>query len=171
MIYLITGIIRKIIHIFNIINIYGSMPYTEAFILEVFRVASIFPYAVPHCVTEDSELRGYLIPKGVSVYASIYSTHHDPEVWGDPENFRPDRFLSSDGSKVEKHESLLPFSIGKRQCPGELLARDQLFLFLTTLLQNFRICNEDGKPLPTLDIACGNIILEPHRYSVIMKGR
>jgi cytochrome P450 len=139
--------------------------------MEVLRISSIIPYGVPHRATEDTELRGYLIPKGVSVYASFYSTHHDPEVWGDPENFRPDRFLSSDGSKVERHESLLPFSTGRRTCPGELLARHQLFLFLTTLVQNFRICNEDGKPLPTLDTVPGNIVLDPYPYSVILKER
>ena len=147
------------------------MPYTEAFTMEVLRIRPAVPYGVPHAVTEDVEFRGFLIPKGTAVYSSIYSTHHDPDVWGDPENFRPERFLSSDGSKVEKHESFLGFSTGKRICPGEILARDQLFLFITTLAQTFRICNEDEKSLPTLEPVTGKVTLGPCRYAVVMKER
>jgi len=154
---------------FNFCN--SSLPYTEAFIMELLRISSVVSYGVPHAVTQDVEFHGYQIPKGTSVYASIYSTHYDPEVWGDPENFRPERFLSSDGLKVVKHESLIPFSAGKRQCPGKTLARDQLFLFVTTLAQTFRICNEEGSSLPTLEPVTGKMTLEPCRYSVVMKER
>jgi len=139
--------------------------------MELLRVTSIVSTGNPHAVTEDVEFHGYLIPKGTAVYSSLYSTHHDPEVWGDPENFRPERFLSKDGTRAERHESLIPFSIGKRSCLGELLARDQLFLFITSLVQRFNIVPEAGKPKPTLDPKLGQLTLEPHHFSVILKDR
>jgi len=147
------------------------LPYAESFILEIMRIISLTPVGVPHAVTEDVEFHGYFIPKGTALYASIYSTHHDPEVWGDPENFRPERFLSKDGTRAERHESLIPFSTGKRSCLGEVLARDQLFLFITSLVQRFSIVPEAGKPKPTLDPKHGQLSLEPHHFSVILKYR
>jgi len=92
-------------------------------------------------------------------------------VWGDPENFRPERFLSKDGTQVERHESLIPFSVGKRSCLGEVLARDQLFLFVECLAQRFNIISEPGKPKPILEAHLGQHKIEPHHYAVIMEGR
>jgi cytochrome P450 len=60
---------------------------------------------------------------------------------GDPENFRPERFLSPDGKSLEKKKGqhVIPFSLGKRACLGETLARVEFFLFLTSVVQAFRI--------------------------------
>ncbi len=134
------------------------------------RSASVVPLGLSHFATEDVEFHGFTIPKGTSLVSNLYSTHHDPEVWGDPENFRPERFLSKDGKTVVKHESLIPFSIGKRVCIGEILARDQLFLFIATLTQQFSIFAEAGKPAPTLETKIG-VTLQPLKYSLVMKER
>jgi len=139
--------------------------------MEIMRITSIVSYGVPHVATEDIDFHGFVIPKGTSVYSSLYSTHHDPEVWGDPKNFRPERFLSKDGTRAERHESLIPFSIGKRSCLGEVMARDQLFLFVTSLAQRFHIVPEPGKPKPTMDVNLGQLTLEPHHYAAILKDR
>ena len=148
------------------------MPYTEAFIMELLRMAPVLPVGVLHRTMDDIEFHGYFIPKGTTVLANLYSTHHDPEVFPNPESFRPERFLSEDGKSLgRKNESLIPFSIGKRVCLGEAFARDQLFLFITSLVQQFRITADPGTPQPSLEGILGKLTLQPQPYSVIMKER
>ncbi len=71
------------------------------------------------------------------VFYNIYYFHNDPEYWGDPEKFRPERFLEQvDGTtKLVKHERLVPFGFGRRICMGESLAKAELFLFTVLLIQ------------------------------------
>jgi cytochrome P450 len=139
--------------------------------LETLRISSIAPFAVPHQTTDHLKFHGYDIPKGTIIFANTFESHHDPEVWGDPEVFRPERFLSEDGKSTIRHEAFLPFSTGKRVCLGETLARDTLFLFLTCLAQNFEICKEPGAEMPTLDVKFGQLTLTPHPYNVVLKER
>ena len=60
--------------------------------------------------------------------------------WGDGEVFRPERFLTEgEGvTEVRRDEHFIPFSVGKRQCLGETLAKNELFLFFTALVQQYR---------------------------------
>jgi len=88
-----------------------KLPFTEASILEIQRLADIVPLGIPHAVTEDVQFRGYFIPKGTLVLSNMYSVHMNPELWPEPEKFKPERFLQR-GMKVEKKE-LIPFSVGK----------------------------------------------------------
>ena len=59
------------------------------------------------------EVGGYTIPKGTFILGNIHSLHNDPEVWGDPQNFRPDRWIDELG-RLKKNKNLLPFAIGKK---------------------------------------------------------
>ncbi|XP_064013341.1 cytochrome P450 1A5-like [Pogoniulus pusillus] len=120
------------------------LPYTEAFILEVFRHSSFPPFTIPHSTTKDTVLNGYYIPKDCCVFVNQWQVNHDEKLWKDPLTFNPERFLSADGTKVNKEdgEKVLLFGLGKRRCIGENIARWEVFLFLSTLLQQleFSIC-------------------------------
>ncbi|XP_039587809.1 cytochrome P450 1A5-like [Passer montanus] len=126
----------------------GTLPYTEAFILEMFRHSSFLPFTIPHSTTKDTVLNGYFIPKDRCVFVNQWQVNHDEKLWKDPETFNPERFLSADGTKVNKEdgEKVLVFGLGKRRCIGENIARWQVFLFLATLLQQleFSVC-EGGR--------------------------
>ncbi|XP_078597942.1 cytochrome P450 2U1-like [Branchiostoma floridae x Branchiostoma japonicum] len=125
-----------------------QMPYTEATLTEVSRLASIAPLSVPHAASNDVTFRGYHIPKGTVVQANLWAVHHDPQLWPDPHRFDPARFLD-DAGKFVKRDEVIPFSIGRRVCLGEQLARMELFLFFTSLLQRFSFKLPEGAPVPS----------------------
>ena len=107
----------------------------QAVIMEVQRMANIVPEGVHHRCREDVEVRGITIPKHTliaPIFGEVFRGNH----WENPDTFNPNRFMDADGNVV-KNELLIPFSIGKRVCPGESLAKSELFLFFTGLLQNF----------------------------------
>ncbi|XP_049946241.1 probable cytochrome P450 304a1 [Schistocerca serialis cubense] len=121
-----------------------NLPYTEATLREAMRIRTLTPLSVFHKATEDTTLQGYSVPRGAIVITCLYSMHMDGDLWGDPNTFRPERFLDTDG-KIIKKDFTLPFGAGKRLCAGETFSKQNLFLTFSTLLQNFSI-KSDGVP-------------------------
>ncbi|KAF8793939.1 Cytochrome P450 2G1 like protein [Argiope bruennichi] len=105
-----------------------NMPFTEAVLAEVMRWKTIAPLNLTHYTLEDTELRGYFIPKHTLVVGVLWSLDNDEKLWGeDVQEFKPERFLSPDGRKFIKPEYAIPFSVGKRDCPGKSLAQIENF--------------------------------------------
>lgn len=122
-----------------------AMPYTMAVIWEMQRWKTLTPINLPRLAEEDVSLNGYRIPKGTVVLANFWAVHFNPKYWKNPEEFDPSRFLTHDESALlSKPEYLLTFSIGRRMCPGEVVATVQVFLCVTTLLQKFRVLPEQS---------------------------
>nr|QST15065.1 CYP370A3 protein [Diaphanosoma celebensis] len=128
----------------------SRLPYCEAVMMEVQRLANVVPFPVPHCALRDTQVQGYTIPKGSVVQMNLYSVHLDPVYWDDPEVFDPTRHLDVEG-KIIRTDHLIPFGAGKRSCPGESLAKNTFYLFLTSLVKKYNFSAVGGQPLPTLN--------------------
>ena len=146
------------------------MPYVEACILEIMRLSSLAPFGIAHGTTADVEFKGYRIPKNTLVFGNLYAAHHSQAIWGDPENFRPERFLSPDGKTVLKNKAWMPFGTGKRQCMGESLARDEAFLFFTNLVRQFHISMPADEPKHSL-VGVYKGVLVPEDHNIIVNVR
>lgn len=157
---------------------HARLPYTEAVLLEVQRFYHIVPLAGPRRTLCETTLGGYTIPKDTTILTGLRRVHMDAEHWGDPDAFRPERFLDADRN-ICNTERLMPFGQGRRKCLGEQLARSCMFTFLAGIAQRFSI------ELPSTATTTGDvhqqqrpqrellpgIVLTPKQYQVVFKAR
>ncbi|XP_068454929.1 cytochrome P450 2K1-like [Clinocottus analis] len=129
-----------------------NLPYTNAVIHETQRLANIVPMSLPHKTSQDVTFQGHFIEKGTVVYPLLISVLFDETEWEQPHSFHPAHFLDKDGKFVQR-DAFMPFSAGRRACPGESLAKMELFIFFTTLLQQFRFTPPPGVSEDELDLS------------------
>ncbi|XP_077535558.1 cytochrome P450 18a1 [Haemaphysalis longicornis] len=126
-----------------------ALPYAQATILEVLRRANVIALGNAHATTCDVELAGYRIPAGTHVISNLWAIHMDPDLWEDPEEFRPERFLVN--GRVHKPDYFMPFSVGRRMCLGNHLTQTEVFLFLSHMLQRYTLGLPEGEEPPSMD--------------------
>jgi len=141
----------------------AKLNYTKATIYEVMRRSTVVPMGTTHATDRTVELEGHIIPKDTHVIPLLHGVHMDPEVWEEPEAFRPERFLTEEG-KVHKPKHFMPFGAGQRMCLGDKIAEMELQLFFTSLLHVFDLENP-GKDLPSLQGFTG-VTVSPHDFEV-----
>lgn len=113
----------------------AQLPYLEWVMNESWR---IYPPAwrIGRRAIEDIELDGYRFPAGTIFLLHQWVTHHMPELWGDPENFRPERWDPAHLQKLPQGV-YFPFGGGPRICIGMPFAQMEVRLLLATILQQY----------------------------------
>jgi len=137
-----------------------SLPYINNIIKEIIRFTAVVP-VTPHSLDEDDVYMGYRIPKGAWVVANIWAVLHDANVFREPEEFIPERYVSTKERPAEPDLTQAAFGFGRRACPGIHFALASLFIHVTSILCAFDIKpirngEGEGKPYP-VDFHDGHI--------------
>ncbi|KAJ0163091.1 O-methylsterigmatocystin oxidoreductase [Colletotrichum tanaceti] len=149
------------------------LPYVDALAKEILRWHPIVPMGVPHSNSEDATYRGYRIPKDAILLPNIWWLTHDPAVYKDPMDFRPERHMEGQDREPEFDPRRLVFGFGRRICPGKILAENSLFLNIAQSLAVFDIAKKvvDGKVVePEVGFEDG-LISHPMEFETSIKPR
>ncbi|CAL1571053.1 unnamed protein product [Knipowitschia caucasica] len=147
-----------------------SLPFSDAVIHEVQRTIDLVPFSLPHYALKDITFRGYTIPKGTFIFPMLHSVLKGEKEWATPLSFNPEHFLDENGY-FKKNPAFMPFATGKRACPGESLARMELFIFIVTLLQHFSFSCSGGPDSINLTPETSGFGNVPRRYQIIATPR
>ncbi|KAF5470323.1 hypothetical protein F2P56_010843, partial [Juglans regia] len=124
-----------------------NLPYLQAVVKEVLRLRMAIPLLVPHMNLNEAKLGGYDIPAESKILVNAWWLANNPAHWKKPEEFRPERFLEEE-SQVEANGNdfrFLPFGVGRRSCPGIILALPILGITLGRMVQNFELLPPPGQ--------------------------
>ena len=150
-----------------------NLHYTNAFMHEAMRCTAFVPMSVFHFTYSEIKFKGYTIPADTVLIASLYHVLHNPEYFPEPEKFKPERFLDSEG-RFRSDDRVVPFGIGKRYCLGKSLAEKEYYLFFTGLMQAFEVSNASGQNLPSYaikDVPVPGLVRAVPEYEVVLTSR
>ncbi|XP_043719552.1 cytochrome P450 89A2-like [Telopea speciosissima] len=141
-----------------------KITYLKAVVLEGLRRHPPGHFLLPHAVTEDIVLDGHVIPKKATVNFVVSEMGWDPNVWKNPMEFNPERFLSNEGEIFDitgtREIKMMPFGAGRRICPGLALALHHLEYFVANLVRDFKWTAMDGEDVD---------LSEKQEFTVVMK--
>ncbi|XP_031473261.1 xanthotoxin 5-hydroxylase CYP82C4-like [Nymphaea colorata] len=128
----------------------NNLPYLQAIVKESMRLYPMGPLLVPHESMESIQLGGFELPVGSTLFVNVWKIHHDPTLWMDPEEFKPERFLSSCNEMTSfggQDFAFLPFGSGRRICVHWQMAMQVLHLTVARLLQSFEWSTPMNEPV------------------------
>uniref|UniRef100_A0A7I4XXB2 Cytochrome n=1 Tax=Haemonchus contortus TaxID=6289 RepID=A0A7I4XXB2_HAECO len=146
-----------------------KLPYTNAAVLELQRFANIIAINAVHRTVKDTFIGSDPIPADTLVVGQIHNVMANSPVFTAPEKFLPERFLMDDGVTPNKEaiEQFCPFSIGKRMCVGEGMAKMELFIGLITIVQNFKIEPVKGQEIDLEPILATVMLPKPQLLRIV----
>ena len=118
----------------------AQLPYLQAVVKETFRLHPAVPLLLPRKAEVDTDICGFIVPKDAQVLVNVWAIGRDPNLWENPNSFMPERFLGSDMDVRGQNFELIPFSAGRRICPGIRM----IHLMLASLLHSYDWKLEDG---------------------------
>jgi hypothetical protein len=147
--------------------------YLTASIKEILRLKPVLAEAEPRVVKRPIEIGGIEYPPGVALVASAYLVHRDPDIYPQPDVFRPERFLESDeqgsSGRTSSQYTWIPFGGGRTRCLGASFALLEMKVVLSAVLRACEIAPADPAPERTRR---RSITLSPAgQASVILRDR
>ncbi|URE29113.1 Cytochrome P450 [Musa troglodytarum] len=128
----------------------AHLTYLRCVVRETFRLHPAGPFLIPHESTMATKLMGYDIPAKTRVFINTYALGRNRRVWDDVDAFRPERHLPPEGSGGADFR-ILPFSAGKRRCPGARLGVIMVLMALATLFHCFDWSPPEGVRCKEID--------------------
>ncbi|KAF3431669.1 hypothetical protein FNV43_RR26401 [Rhamnella rubrinervis] len=126
-----------------------NLKYLQAVVKESLRLNPPGPITGPREATEDCYIGNHFVPKGTRLAVNIWKLQRDPQIWSDLCEFRPERFMTTHADLGLKGQNFeyIPFSSGRRSCPGMTLGLIVVQGVLARLLQGFDIRTKGGEPV------------------------
>ncbi|XP_022766490.1 cytochrome P450 CYP82D47-like [Durio zibethinus] len=126
-----------------------KLVYLRAIVKESLRLYPAGPLSGAREFSEDCTIGGYLVPKGNRLILNLWKIQTDPQLWSDPLEFKPERFITShlDTDVKGQHFELIPFGAGRRLCPGINFGLQMTHLVLASLLHAFDILTPSNEPV------------------------
>ncbi|XP_059653669.1 cytochrome P450 98A2 [Cornus florida] len=131
---------------------FSNLPYLQSVAKEALRLHPPTPLMLPHRANANVKVGGYDIPKGSNVHVNVWAVAHDPAVWKNPSEFRPERFFEEDVDMKGHDFRLLPFGAGRRVCPGAQLGINLVTSMLGHLLHHFSWAPPNGLKPEDIDM-------------------
>lgn len=120
-----------------------KLPYLNAVCLETLRIYPVGFIAQLRIAQAPTEVAGHLFQPDSMVVPAIYLTHHRPDLYPEPKQFRPERFLEKQYSPYE----FLPFGGSNRRCIGAAFALFEMKLVLATILRRYDLALVEPRPI------------------------
>ncbi|KAK6985030.1 cytochrome P450 [Favolaschia claudopus] len=153
-----------------------TLPYVTAIVKETLRWRPVTPMAIPHYLSVDDEYRGYRIPAKSVIIGNAWAILHDENMYPNPDNFNPERFLLNGKLNPEMRDPEAAFGFGRRICPGRHVATSTLWITVASILSTFSIRKakkEDGEVIePTNEYLPGlvSLLLKIDNQDVVETG-
>ncbi|KAJ7532190.1 hypothetical protein O6H91_14G075700 [Diphasiastrum complanatum] len=140
-----------------------QLVYLQAIIKEVLRLHPPGPFLFPHRSNADCVVKGYHITKNTHLIVNVYAIGRDPNIWENPLQFSPERFLQSSIDVRGRDFELIPFGSGRRACPGLTLGLIVVQITLARLLHAFNWSPAHGQRPEDIDVAETFVISVPRK--------
>lgn len=114
-----------------------KLPYILAIMKETLRLHTVSPLLLPHRPSQTTVVGGFTIPKDSVVFINAWAIHRNPNVWENPQEFNPDRFLEKPYDFKGNDFTYLPFGSGRRICAGTAMSERAVLYNIATLLHSF----------------------------------
>jgi cytochrome P450 len=138
------------------------LPQVIAFTLESLRWRPV-NVGIAHRATKDVIWQNYVIPEGATVIGNHWAIANDPDVFPNPENFDPQRWLTEEGT-LREDLRFCTFGFGRRICPGQHVANRSVFVNAALIFWAFRISEDPKAPIDSFAFSdTVNQIAEPFR--------
>ncbi|KAL5520727.1 hypothetical protein ACEPAF_2729 [Sanghuangporus sanghuang] len=145
----------------------ANLPYITAICKEVLRYQPVTPLAVAHSASEDDVYNGYFIPAGTTILPNVWAMARNPKEYPEPDKFRPERWLATDGRKAPLEANKVVFGFGRRICPGRHFAENSIFIGVASILAMFDIqmaVDDKGEPIVPKEEYTQNFVRHPKPF-------
>ncbi|KAG1772927.1 cytochrome P450 [Suillus placidus] len=135
----------------------GSLPRLQAFISEALRWRPVSSDGLAHRTIKDVIWENYCIPAGTTVLGNHWSISRDPDVYPEPDAFKPQRWIDEQGD-LRDDLKFFVYGFGRRVCPGQHVANRSVYIAVLLVLWAYKLTLDPTKPLEDMGFMGGSMV-------------